>query len=239
MKDAKKKRSKNKRRHAEALSTKLEVSLETNIATVAPGCSWVSAFAAAAQIKPAEGLDDEEFLKRTEASQVDSGLAKISQLAASTMTTARAEHTCLTEASNEGNVGESSKRPALTDDSITVKSHKRKREDDSTAESDSSSEEEPPSLEGRMVSHPHKSEEVMVLIDSKRRLVYDAMKRTASGNYLRVGSLVNGDICWNSSAFSKQGKFTTFLPTLCMYRSRRFLPYIMACVWSNIVQDYS
>ncbi len=60
---------------------KLKVPLDTAISSgVTAGCSWGSAFAAAARIEPAEGID-EEFLQQTDASSskmADAGLATIS-----------------------------------------------------------------------------------------------------------------------------------------------------------------
>jgi len=211
MKDAKKKKKKGKKRprSEETAAPKVEVSLDNGISAVAAaGCSWGSAFAAAAQIEPAEGLDDDEFLQRTDTStQIDAGLAKISQLAAVTKIAAPTKQETVA-AENDTPAGGRSENAAAkaggNDTSSDTKSHKRKREEEDS--SDGRAEEEPTSLEGRMVPHPHKSsEQVMVLVDSKRSIVYSAMDRTSSGDYIRIGAVVNGDICWDDGAFAQQG----------------------------------
>lgn len=223
-KDTQRKKKKSKKRTHDSDggekegAPKLKVPLDTAISSGATaGCSWGSAFAAASQIEPAEGID-EDFLQRTDASSrkmADPGLATISQLAADRkLATAKKRHS---------------------------KSHKRKRSDikdvfyathDVEAAQDSES-----SLEGRMVQHPYSpDEQVMILVDSKHQTVYSALDRTSSGDYLCIGSLSDcGEIHWNKDAVNssqqQQGKLFKIITRVCMYRSRHFLPIItVACV---------
>ena len=197
-----------RRRARQSSKLLLKVSLDTAISSNAnAGCSWGSAFAAAAQIEPAEGID-EEFLQRTDASSselTDAGLATISQLAADRM------------------LASTAKKPS--------KSHKRKRSDIKdvcgvTADDDKSEQEPESSLEGRMVPHPYISsdEQVMVLVDSKHQVVYSSLDRTPSGDYLCIGRLSDrGEIHWNKNAFNsfqqQQGKLCKIIRT-CMHVSK-------------------
>jgi hypothetical protein len=80
-----------------------------------------------------------------------------------------------------------------------------------------------PELEGRMVAHPEKADEkIMVLIEKGRKVVYSAMKRTEDGDMVQVGQLDEvGRIVWFKGALEcKFPSKLTCLPTCCMYRSR-------------------
>jgi hypothetical protein len=222
-KNRKKKKSKKKRKLQE---TKLNetcsssadlvtVSLDASIAS-SPGYSWGSVFAAAARIEPAEGADDEDFVRRTESAHVDPGLATMAALAASSK---HVQKETKDETSIQGR-DTSDRREKSRPES---KLFKRKRQGSS---SDSSQEE--PTLLGRMVPHPDTLEQFMVLIDSHRHVVYSAMNQTPSGEHVRLGTLQNSEIVWDEHAFSHGMKLNVILK--CMYRSRRFLPYSMASV---------
>jgi hypothetical protein len=157
------------------------VSLDANIAS-SPGCSWGSVFAAASQIKPAEGAEDEDFFKRNESTLVDPGLIKMSEIAASSLPKVETG-------------------PQKSDESSpAIHSLKRKHTDsyDDSLEGESI-------LEGRMVPHPDTDDQFMVLVDSRQSVVYSALGRTASGDYLRLGTQDSGNICWDEDAF-RNGK---------------------------------
>jgi hypothetical protein len=224
-----KKKSKKKRKLQE---TKLDVtcsssadlvtvSLDARIAS-SPGCSWGSVFAAAARIEPAEGADDEDFLRQTESTYVDPGLAKMSALAASRKYDQKEtkDETSMQE-SDTSDTSDTSDRCEKSRPELKL--FKRKRQGSS---SDSSQEE--PTLLGRMVPHPDTLEQFMVLIDSHRHVIYSTMNQTPSGEHVRLGTLQNGEIVWDEHAFSQGMQLNVILK--CMYRSRRFLPYSMASI---------
>ena len=171
------------------------VSLDASIAS-SPGCSWESVFAAAARIVPAEGADDEEFLRRTESTHVDAGLAKISALALAS--SCQHVHKATEDETPVQGSDTSDRHEKIRKG---TKRSKRRRQD-STSDS---SQEEPPLL-GRMVSHPNTLEQFMVLVDSYRHVVYSAMNRTPSGDYVRLGTLQKGEIVWDEHAFSQGEK---------------------------------
>lgn len=224
-KNKKEKKSKKRRKLSE---TKLDatcsssadlvtVSLDASIAS-SPGCSWESVFAAAARIVPAEGADDEDFLRRTGSTHVDPGLAKISALAAASC---KHDHKATEDkTSMQGSIAGDRCGKVRTE----TKLFKRKRQGSS---SDSSQEEEP-TLLGRMVPHPDTLEQFMVLIDSHQKVVYSAMNRTSNGEYVRLGTLQKGEIVWDDHAFSQGEEVDCDL--ICMYRSRCFLPCSMASI---------
>jgi hypothetical protein len=191
------------------------VSLDANIASL-PGCSWGSVFAAASQITPAEGAEDEDFWKRNESTLVDPGLVKVSEIAASILPKVE---TCLQKSDKS---------------SPETLSLKRKRTD---SHDDSLNEE--PTLEGRMVPHPDTDEQFMVLVDSRQNIVYSALKRTPSGDYLRLGFLDKGNICWDEDAF-REGKPKRFHRTSSrMHVSKPTLFAILrGKLWSINVLDW-
>lgn len=215
----KKKKSKKRSRHSDEAPKQLQVSLDTSIASTATsGCSWGSAFAAAAQIEPAEGIEDEEFVQRTDTSsgkeQVDAGLVKISQLASAVASAETAPVPALKKVaagSGTDQDGTTSEKEGYEINN-TKPRHKRKRSSSKDSSSAVETTEGPTSLEGRMVPHPNSSEQVMVLVDSKKHVVYSAMDRNPSVDYLRLGSIDDGtgDILWDNDAFSssQQGKLT-------------------------------
>lgn len=154
-----------------------------NVKTVSS--DWRSAFAAAAQVLP-EGLDD-DFLQRTETTTVDEGLAKIKMLLV----------------------------PSPERNDAVVMSTKHQKEDDPPREKKRKMETPPPlpvededeapvqHLEGRMVPHPMKhTEQVMLLVDPNKRIAYSALKRTEEGDRIVLGT-VNEDksISWKENAF--------------------------------------
>jgi hypothetical protein len=152
----------------------LHVSLDVKTSS----SGWGSAFAAAARVLP-EGLD-EDFLKRTETTDVDVGLSKIKMLL-----------------------------PPETKDAV-VKAKKKDERASKKTKVESPPVESPPEdeapvqhLEGRMVPHPTKDgEQVMLLVDPDKNIAYSALKRTEAGDVIVLGT-VNADksISWKENAF--------------------------------------
>lgn len=231
MKDSKKSK---KRRHSaeETEPPKLKVSLESSISSVATaGCSWGSAFSAAAQIQPAEGIEDTFFSQQV----VDAGLAKISQIAAASAAATNHANLKKKDASDIGAEEKATKTLRMGEKADSIKHYKRKRSSSEVEDEANSTVPTPPvSMEGRMVAHPHSSgEQLMVLVDSKRNIVYSAIDRTPTGDYLRIGKLGDsGDISLDDNAFAsqEQGKHAPKPLLSCMYRSRHFFTITMACV---------
>ena len=59
-----------------------------------------------------------------------------------------------------------------------------------------------PILEGKMVSHPHKDEEIMVLLDNTAKVVYSGLKRTDEDGLIVIGRIrSSGKIKWKADAF--------------------------------------
>ena len=163
----------------------INVSLDFNTSS----SGWGSAFAAAALVQP-EGLDN-DFLKRTDTHTIDEGLSKISKL--------------------------------LPKDEPVAKKVKRQRKSDSniekpqTRESPSQEEEEDPvkPLEGRMVPHPNKhGQQIMILVNVDERIAFSALARTEDGDMIELGT-VNTDrsISWRDDAFLKGTNIAVVRPT--------------------------
>jgi hypothetical protein len=203
------------------MTSKKERSLnhELDIQQVKSGSSWGSVFSAAASVK-LEALDD-DFLARTQSHATP--LAGIAELAKSVTIKRDIERT-------KDEHHQISKKPKiietegvadtapLEEDKSSAQHHagsgkgdrkkakkaKRAREERSTAKMDSSGGESSysPVLEGQMVSHPDKDEQLMVLIDKTKKVVYSALRKTDCGDLKAIGRLrSSGKIKWNSDAF--------------------------------------
>ena len=155
--------------------------------------TWDSVFAAASSARLEEVGDD--FLERTRSKDVHEGLAAIARLGRKEDGPTRNEP--------------AKKKPKLVSSPDLLLPN---GEDD-----------DDPELEGRMVAHPEKADEkIMVLIEKGRKLVYSAMNRTEDGDMVQVGKLDEvGRIVWFKGALEcKFPSKLTCLPTCCMYRSR-------------------
>lgn len=152
---------------------------ELDIDTVKRGSSWGSVFAAAASVKLEEVDDD--FLQRTQSTATPlAGIAKLAK---------KNNRKRAREEQDESKEAESAKEP---DESVS--------DDDDEDQKESSS---APLLEGQMVAHPHKpDEQVMILVDKKNGVVFDALRQGDDGSRLKIGTLDSkGGIVWETNAF--------------------------------------
>jgi ABC-type molybdate transport system ATPase subunit len=153
-----------------------------------PGCSWGSAFSAAASVKLEEV--DAGFLERTQSTATP--LAGIAELA------------------------KVSKKRSLESKKEKKQAKKAKRARKEEADVDNASPEEEdvsstPVLEGQMVTNPNKDEQVMVLVDKKKKIVYSSTRKTEDGDMIAIGKLrSSGKIKWQADAFAN-GELHSFL----------------------------
>lgn len=150
---------------------------ELDIDTAKRGSSWGSVFAAAASVK-LEEIDD-DFLQRTQSTSTP--LAGIAKLA-------------------KKNSSRSRKRARQEEQDEPKKEAKESDESDDDDQKESSS---APLLEGQMVAHPHKpDEQVMILVEKKNGVVFDALRQGDDGSRLKIGTLdPKGGIVWETNAF--------------------------------------
>jgi hypothetical protein len=202
------------------MTSKKEGSLnhELDIQQVKPGSSWGSVFSAAASVK-LEALDD-DFLTRTQCTAMP--LASMAELAKSVTIkrnreSHKEEHVRTLKKPNrsemEGvadtapHVEDTHSGSSKKDRKKAKKATKRARKEASAEKIDSSDVESlsySPVLEGQMVSHPDKDEQIMVLVEKSKKVVYSAFRKTDCGDRIAIGRLrSSGKIKWNSDAFQK------------------------------------
>lgn len=219
------------------MTSKKESSLnhELDIKDVKPGSSWGSVFSAAASVK-LEALDD-DFLARTQCNATP--LASIAELARSVTIKRNRErneeedHQKMTkkpkimEAEDVANTvprGEDANAGSSKNDRKKTKKAKRAHKGTSAEKVDSADVEitsDSPVLEGRMVPHPDKDEQIMVLLDNRKKVVYSALRKTDCGDLIAVGRLrSSGKIKWNSDAFDTGELIHYYCGATCMFRSR-------------------
>ena len=167
------------------------VSIHVSLDIKTSSLGWGPAFAAAAQVQP-EGLDN-DFLNRTDTHCIDEGLSKI--------------------------------RTLLPNDEPVTKKGKMERKPDSDVETCHASQplsrpqevEDPVQpMEGRMVPHPNKhGQEIMILVDTDKKIAFSAIARTDEGNMIVLGT-VNTDrsIFWREDAFPEGTKIAIVCPTM-------------------------
>ena len=183
-KDRKKKKKRNKTKEVDVdgreekkqrLGVEGTVQASLDIENIQSGSSWGNVFAAAASV-PLEELDD-DFLQRTQTGKVDEGLSRISKLA---------DHTKSNEVQKDH-----AELPDKGVSTVPAAEH-RADEDDEDVESDGlegSLVQSEPCLEGRMVDHPTKDgETLMILVDAKKGVVY-SMNRDEKGQLTELGKL--------------------------------------------------
>ena len=192
---------------------------ELDIKQAKPGSSWGSVFSAAASVR-LEDVDD-AFLERTRSKGTP--LAGLAELANSVTTTKKRSR----EAMDGGSRDKKTKRqdgeetgegdPSSKDKSDGGKSKKerkrgkktkRKHEEVALLRNDTPEVDElsPPTptatLEGKMIPHPHKDEQIMVLLDRKGKVVYSGLKRTDDDGLIVIGKIrSSGKIKWKADAF--------------------------------------
>jgi hypothetical protein len=190
---------------------------ELDIQQAKPGSSWGSVFSAAASVRLADV--DDAFLERTQSKATP--LAGLAELAKSVATTKK--RNC--EAKDGGSREKKIKRPVEAEtgtgdppskDNADVgtskkerkraKKAKRKHEEVTLLSTDTPAVEElsppTPSLEGKMISHPHKDEQIMVLLDRKGKVVYSGLRRTDDDGLIVIGKIrSSGKIKWKADAF--------------------------------------
>lgn len=190
---------------------------ELDIKQAKPGSSWGSVFSAAASVR-LEDVDD-AFLERTQSKATPlSGLAEL----ANSVTRNKKRNR---EAMDGGSRDRKTKRPdedeTGEDDPSSKgkpdggsskkerkrgKKAKRKHEDETllTERTPEVDEQSPPTpnLEGKMIPHPHKDEQIMVLLDRKGKVVYSGLRRTDDDGLIVIGKIrSSGKIKWKADAF--------------------------------------
>mmetsp|Transcript_3338 Transcript_3338/g.4876 ORF Transcript_3338/g.4876 Transcript_3338/m.4876 type:complete len:414 (+) Transcript_3338:75-1316(+) len=173
--------------------------------TTAPSLNgdWSSVFQSAASVKLVEL--DSDFLTRTASTKQDEGLAKISQLAK----IKQQHHHHHKRKRNEEeepppNKLSKSEGNEISSPDVSSPNEPKQSQEEETLDQDAS-------LEGKMVPHPNKSgQQLMVLINRTRNTVYSALKRTDSGNLIEIGKLFQQDnakhdsITWDDQAFHEE-----------------------------------
>ena len=163
---------------------------------------------------------DDDFLERTQSKLTP--LAELAEFAKSVTTTQNRNH----EAKDCGSRSKKTKRlgeeeavggnPSSKEISVASKSKnepkratkkvKRTHKEGWPLEKDSpeggESSTATPILEGKMVSHPHKDEQIMVLLDNKAKVVYSGLRRTDEDGLIAIGRIrSSGKIKWKAGAF--------------------------------------
>jgi len=151
---------------------------ELDIRDTGSGCTWGSIFAAAASVQ-LEELDN-DFLERTQSQQAEgSGLSELAQLAGKDESRAakkKAKKKRKKKIKEECHVGEEN------DEKVSASSNV---------------------LEGKMVLHPTKGEDFMILVDGTTKSVYSAFDRADDGNMIKIGEMhQDGHVEWMEGALA-------------------------------------
>lgn len=190
---------------------------ELDIKQAKPGSSWGSVFSAAASVT-LEDVDD-AFLERTQSKATP--LAGLAELANSVTRTKKRKR----EVADGGSRDKKTKRPdekeigegdpsrkdksdggASKKEKKRAKKAKRKHEEIKLPRKDAPELDEvsptTPNLEGKMIPHPHKDEQIMVLLDRKGKVVYSGLRRTDDDGLIVIGKIrSSGKIKLNADAF--------------------------------------